>query len=78
MNNEERKRIMKQIGNNLRKLRKKKNLTQSEVAKMTGISLSSYSKYERGYGVRYIRTLFKLARFYGVKITYLVDENPNT
>lgn len=75
---EERNRLMKIIGNRLRKLRKEKNLTQSEVAKMTGISLSSYSKYERGYGVRYIRTLFKLARFYDVKITYLVDDKPNS
>lgn len=78
MNNEERKRVMKQIGNNLRKLRKKKNLTQSEVAKMNGISLRSYSKYECGYTMMLIKTLFKLARFYDVKVTYLVDENPNT
>ena len=42
---EERKIVMKQIGNNLRTLRKKCNLTQSEVAKMNGISLRSYSKY---------------------------------
>ena len=78
MNNEERKRVMKQIGNNLRKLRKKKNLTQSEVAKMNGISLRSYSKYECGHAMMHVRTLFKLARFYDVKVTYLVDENPNS
>lgn len=75
---EERKIVMKQIGNNLRKLRKKKNLTQSEVAKMNGISLRSYSKYECGHAMMHVRTLFKLARFYGVKITYLVDEKPNS
>lgn len=75
---EERKIVMKQIGNNLRTLRKKRNLTQSEVAKMTGISLRSYSKYECGHAMMHVRTLFKLARFYGVKITYLVDEKPNS
>ena len=75
---EERKIVMKQIRNNLRTLRKKRNLTQSEVAKMNGISLRSYSKYECGHAMMYIRTLFKLARFYGVKITYLVDEKPNS
>lgn len=75
---EERKIVMKQIGNNLRTLRKKRNLTQSEVAKMNGISLRSYSKYECGHAMMYVRTLFKLARFYGVKITYLVDEKPNS
>ncbi len=78
MSNEERKRVMKQIGNNLRKLRKKKNLTQSEVAKMNDISLRSYSKYECGHTMMLIKTLFKLARFYDVKVTYLVDENPNS
>ena len=71
---EERKRVMKQIGNNLRKLRKKKNLTQSEVAKMNGISLRSYSKYECGHAMMHVRTLFKLAKFFDVKVTCLVDE----
>lgn len=74
MNNEEQKRVMKQIGNNLRKLRKKKNLTQSEVAKMNGISLRSYSKYECGHAMMHVRTLFKLANFFDVKVTCLVDE----
>ena len=73
MNNEERKRVMKQIGNNLRNLRKKKNLTQSEVVKMNGISLRSYSKYECGHAMMHVRTLFKLAIFYDVKVTCLVD-----
>ena len=75
---EERNRLMKIIGNRLRKLRKEKNLTQSEVAKMNGISLRSYSKYECGHAMMHVRTLFKLARFYSVKITYLVDEKPNS
>ena len=75
---EERKIVMKQIGNNLRTLRKKRNLTQSEVAKMNGISLRSYSKYECGHAMMYVRTLFKLAKFYNVKITCLVDEEPNS
>lgn len=75
---EERIELMKIVGEKLRKLREKRNLTQSEVAKMNGISLRSYSKYECGHAMMYIRTLFKLAKFYGVKITYLVDEKPNS
>ena len=75
---EERIELMKIVGERLRTLRKKRNLTQSEVAKMTGISLRSYSKYECGHAMMYVRTLFKLARFYDVKVTYLVDENPNS
>ena len=42
---EERIELMKIVGERLRKLREKRNLTQSEVAKMNGISLRSYSKY---------------------------------
>lgn len=68
---------MKLLGGKLRKLRIEKNLTQSEVAKINGISLRSYSKYECGHAMMHVRILFKLARFYGVKITYLVDEKPN-
>ena len=51
---------------------------RSEVAKMNDISLRSYSKYECGHTMMLIKTLFKLARFYDVKVTYLVDENPNS
>ena len=71
---EERKIVMKQLGNNLRTLRKKRNLTQSEVAKLNGISLRSYSKYECGHAVMCVKTLFKLARFYGVTVSSLFAE----
>ena len=75
---EERIELMKIVGERLRKLREKRSLTQSEVAKMNGISLRSYSKYECGHAMMHVRTLFKLARFYSVKITCLVDEEPNS
>ncbi len=75
---EERIELMKIVGERLRKLREKRNLTQSEVAKMNGISLRSYSKYECGHAMMHVRTLFKLAKFYNVKITCLVDEEPNS
>ena len=78
MDKEEKNRLMKLLGGKLRKLRIEKNLTQSVVAKLNGISLRSYSKYECGHAMMYVRTLFKLARFYDVKITCLVDDKPNS
>ena len=76
MDKAERKEFMKLLGNRLRKLREEKNLTQSEVAKMNGISLRSYSKYECGRALVGVKTLFKLARFYGVTVSSLFAEEP--
>lgn len=76
MDKAERKEFMKLLGNRLRKLRIEKNLTQSEVAKMNGISLRSYSKYECGRALVGVKTLFKLARFYGVTVSSLFAEEP--
>ena len=77
MDKAERKEFMKLLGNRLRKLREKKNLTQSEVAKMNGISLRSYSKYECGRALVGVKTLFKLARFYGVTVSFLLADKLN-
>lgn len=76
MDKAERKEFMKLLGGKLRKLRIEKNLTQSEVAKMNGISLRSYSKYECGRALVGVKTLFKLARFYGVTVSSLFAEEP--
>ena len=77
MDKAERKEFMKLLGNRLRKLGEKKNLTQSEVAKINGISLRSYSKYECGRALVGVKTLFKLARFYGVTVSFLLADKPN-
>ena len=76
MDKAERKEFMKLLGGKLRKLRIEKNLTQSEVAKLNGISLRSYSKYECGRALVGVKTLFKLARFYGVTVSSLFAEEP--
>ena len=60
------------IGNNLKKYRKERNLTQEEVAKHLGISFQSISKWERNDGYPDITMLPVLARYYGVTIDELV------
>lgn len=55
----------KKIGNELRKLREAKNLTQLEVAKNIGISVSAINNYEVGIRIPRDEIKLKLANFYG-------------
>ena len=59
----------------LRKLRAKTNLTQTEVARISGINLRNYNKYENNVSEPDIKTLCKLADFYHVSIDELVGRN---
>ena len=63
------------IGQNLKNLRKAKNLTQEEVAKHLGISFQSVSKWERNDGYPDITMLPALAHYYGVTIDELIGMN---
>ena len=63
------------IGQNLKKFRKARNLTQEEVAKHLGISFQAISKWERNDGYPDITMLPVLARYYGVTIDELIGMN---
>ena len=58
----------------LRDLREDKDLNQTQVAKILGMSQTGYSKYETGENDIPTAVLIKLARFYGVSIDYLLGE----
>lgn len=59
-------------------LRKSKKLTQNEVARAIGTSGPNYSRYESGEWNFTIEHIKKLASFYDVSISYLLDdENKN-
>ena len=62
------------IGQRIRVLRQKLNYTQTQVEKATGIPQSNLSEFENGKLVPTIQTLFKIARFFGVSIAYLVGQ----
>ena len=65
------------IGKKLRDLRLKKGCTLSVVAKETGISAASLSKYERGFQNPGDLALLRLSEFYEVKRDELLEEkNP--
>lgn len=60
---------------NLKELRNKKNLSQSQAADALGISLRAYQNYEYGQREPNIEMIFKLADFYGVTTDYLLGRD---
>ena len=61
--------------NNLRAARKKKGLTQAEVANYVGIGQSGYSDWERGAVKRIDRgALTRLAQLFDVSVDYLLSD----
>ena len=58
----------------LRELRDEKDLTQTEIAKMLGMSQTGYSKYETGENDIPTDVLIKLAKFYNTSIDYLLGQ----
>lgn len=60
------------IGENLNKLRKNKNMTQEQIAKLLGIGTNSYQKYELNSRKPNIDMLIKLSVIFEVSIDELI------
>lgn len=60
------------IGENIKRLRRERDLTQEEVAAHLGISFQSISKWERGDGYPDITMLPSLANYFGVSVDELI------
>lgn len=60
---------------NLKELRKKKNLSQSQVAEALGISLRAYQNYEYNQREPNIEMLNKLADYFDVTVDKLLGRN---
>lgn len=58
----------------IRDLREDKDLNQTQIAKILGMSQTGYSKYETGENDIPTSILIKLARFYNTSIDYLLGE----
>ena len=63
------------LADKLKKLRKSKNITQSELGKAIGMSSSVITHYESGDRMPSFDVLIKLAYFYGVTTDYLLGIN---
>ena len=61
----------------IRDLREDRDLSQTVVAKMLGMSQTGYSKYETGENDIPTVILIKLAKFYNTSIDYLLGETNN-
>ena len=63
----------------IRDLREDRDLNQTQVAKMLGMSQTGYSKYETGENDLPTQILIKLSDYYDVSIDYLLGQtnNPN-
>lgn len=58
----------------IRDLREDRDLNQTQVAGMLGMSQTGYSKYETGENDIPTAVLIKLARFYNTSIDYLLGQ----
>ncbi len=59
----------------LRALREDRDMTQTALARLLGMSQTGYSKYETGENDIPTAILIRLSRFYEVSIDYLLGES---
>lgn len=67
--------LRKIIGNNLAELRKRKGLTQLELAEKFNYTDRAVSKWENGDTLPDVEVLYQLCEFYGVTLDYLTHED---
>lgn len=60
------------FGENLKKLRKSRNLTQKELGAKVGLSKAVVSKYETSMGYPTFDVLIRIAQYFGVTTDYLL------
>lgn len=60
------------FGENFKKLRKTRNLTQKEMGAKIGLSKAVVSKYENGMGYPTYDVLIRIAQYFGVTTDYLL------
>ena len=60
------------FGENFKKLRKSRNLTQKEMGAKIGLSKAVVSKYENGIGYPTYDVLIRIAQYFGVTTDYLL------
>ena len=66
------------IGQNITRLRRLSNMTQSELAEKINYSDKSVSKWEQGNGIPDVRILLELAELFNVSVDDLVREHGDT
>lgn len=67
-NSEETKKNLKNFGSRIQELRKKNNLTQSELAEKIGLSTNFIGMVERGERNTSVDKIFKLAKAFNISL----------
>lgn len=65
------------MGENLKKIRKNRGMTQIALQMQTGIEQALISKYETGERIPPTETLIILADFFNTNIDFLLDRTDN-
>lgn len=63
------------IGENLKLLRKRKGVSQEEIASDLGLTRSSYSGYENGVAEPNIETLIKISEYYDISLDKFIKKD---
>ncbi|MCI8778312.1 MAG: transcriptional regulator [Bacilli bacterium] len=67
----------KVIGNNIKTLRIKNNLSQENIAKILNVTQACIAKYEKGIICISTTNLYKYSKLFKVQINYLCNQNKN-
>lgn len=65
------------ISNKIRELRKKKGLSQEELAEQINVSRQSISKWETAKAIPDMDKIIQLSEFFNVSVNYLINEEHN-
>lgn len=72
-NSEETKKNLKNFGSRIQELRKKNNLTQSELAEKMGLSTNFIGMVERGERNTSVDKIFKLAKAFNISLAQFFE-----
>lgn len=72
-NSEETKKNLKNFGSRIQELRKKNNLTQSELAEKIGLSTNFIRMVERGERNTSVDKIFKLAKAFNISLAQFFE-----
>lgn len=72
-NSEETKKNLKNLGSRIQELRKKNNLTQSELAEKIGLSTNFIGMVERGERNTSVDKIFKLAKAFNISLAQFFE-----
>lgn len=69
---------MNTVGERVRRLRDERGLSQLALGNAIGMRQSTISQIENGENKPSWKTLQKLAEYFGVQLSYLLNEEPQT